>query len=432
MSATAAASAGDSAEMKLRDLDRVLSRLLATGGLMILLMWLVIDVVVDDSEYAGWWVSGHGALAASFLLMAIAPPRLLTVRVLDHAWVLIPVLGIFLQLTAFIAESRPRASGLPADYQIWQVTWMLTAVYLCFLALRIAQSRAASRSIQLIRVALLGGAFAFAPALGFWWEYRELPLALASHTIVQFTNSVFPVLLLLFRTRVISYFAVQERWRARAEAASAAKARLVEERELARLAHDTVLGTLNSAALWFRGGTVTLPAPVVEMAREALHALDARADDESTAQPLSTVAQTIVSTAAQLGVEDVVVDCDNRSTTVPGPAASAVGDAVSEAVRNSLRHAPGAAPRIVASLSPDRIEVTVEDDGPGFDLAAVPLDRMGVRESIVRRMIDVPGGDALIESAPDRFTRVHLTWQHPIDVADEHTRTSSRHAAGAS
>ena len=49
----------------------------------------------------------------------------------------------------------------------------------------------------------------------------------------------------------------------------------------------------------------------------------------------------------------------------------------------------------------------VRDRGPGFDPAAVPADRRGVRESIVGRM-ERHGGRARVTSAPGGGTEVEL------------------------
>ncbi|MFJ9035449.1 PspC domain-containing protein [Streptomyces sp. NPDC102406] len=52
--------------------------------------------------------------------------------------------------------------------------------------------------------------------------------------------------------------------------------------------------------------------------------------------------------------------------------------------------------------------VSVRDRGPGFDLASVPVDRMGVRESIIGRM-ERNGGTARLRAVPDGGTEVELT-----------------------
>ncbi|MHB1491156.1 MAG: histidine kinase, partial [Cellulomonas sp.] len=56
--------------------------------------------------------------------------------------------------------------------------------------------------------------------------------------------------------------------------------------------------------------------------------------------------------------------------------------------------------------------VFVRDRGDGFDLADVPSDRFGVRESIIGR-VTRRGGTASVRSDPERGTEVHLTI--PVD-----------------
>jgi signal transduction histidine kinase len=62
---------------------------------------------------------------------------------------------------------------------------------------------------------------------------------------------------------------------------------------------------------------------------------------------------------------------------------------------------------LYAEVAPGRIEVFVRDRGPGFDPAAVPDDRRGVRESIVGRM-ERHGGHATVHTAPGGGTEVEL------------------------
>ncbi len=51
----------------------------------------------------------------------------------------------------------------------------------------------------------------------------------------------------------------------------------------------------------------------------------------------------------------------------------------------------------------------ITDQGAGFDMAAIPADRLGVRGSIVDRM-DAVGGSAQIWSTPGGGTSVVLTF----------------------
>ncbi|GAB6901328.1 hypothetical protein JCM9957A_44180 [Kineosporia succinea] len=81
--------------------------------------------------------------------------------------------------------------------------------------------------------------------------------------------------------------------------------------------------------------------------------------------------------------------------------------ALREAVANAARHAGGESVRVYVECMPDGIEAFVRDRGPGFDLAAVPEDRLGVRESIIGRM-ERHGGSARVRSEAGEGTEVRL------------------------
>lgn len=80
--------------------------------------------------------------------------------------------------------------------------------------------------------------------------------------------------------------------------------------------------------------------------------------------------------------------------------------AAREAVANAARH--GAEPiTVYAELTPERYEVFVRDGGPGFDVDAVPDDRLGIRQSIVGRVVR-HGGSAEVRSVPGERTEVTI------------------------
>ena len=83
--------------------------------------------------------------------------------------------------------------------------------------------------------------------------------------------------------------------------------------------------------------------------------------------------------------------------------------AAQEAMRNGVRHAGPV--RVYAEAGPDGAEVFVRDRGTGFDLDAVPADRLGVRESIIGRM-QRSGGTAQLRTGPDG-TEVRLHQLRP-------------------
>jgi len=88
--------------------------------------------------------------------------------------------------------------------------------------------------------------------------------------------------------------------------------------------------------------------------------------------------------------------------------------ALREALLNAVRH--GAPPvSVYVEVGPGVVEAFVRDHGPGFDLAEVPQDRFGVRESILGRMRR-HGGSAAIRRL-EHGTEVSITL--PVTAASD-------------
>ena len=85
----------------------------------------------------------------------------------------------------------------------------------------------------------------------------------------------------------------------------------------------------------------------------------------------------------------------------------AVVAAAREAMTNAAKFGAGSPVDVYAESSDARTQVFVRDRGPGFDPAAVPADRRGVRESIVGRMRR-HGGRARVTSGSGSGTEVEL------------------------
>ncbi|HET7899557.1 MAG TPA: PspC domain-containing protein [Candidatus Nanopelagicales bacterium] len=81
--------------------------------------------------------------------------------------------------------------------------------------------------------------------------------------------------------------------------------------------------------------------------------------------------------------------------------------AAREAVVNAAKHAGGSV-SVYAECTDDQVEVFVRDRGQGFDVDAVPEDRLGLRESVHARMGRV-GGSVRVRSAAGEGTEVALT-----------------------
>jgi signal transduction histidine kinase len=91
----------------------------------------------------------------------------------------------------------------------------------------------------------------------------------------------------------------------------------------------------------------------------------------------------------------------------PDVARALIGS-VSAAFENVLRHSGATVAELEVIYGEDVITVMVSDQGTGFDLDAVPRDRLGVRGSIIDRM-DSVGGSARIWSSPGSGTTVMIT-----------------------
>lgn len=82
--------------------------------------------------------------------------------------------------------------------------------------------------------------------------------------------------------------------------------------------------------------------------------------------------------------------------------------AAREAMVNAAKYGGEGGPvQVYAEVEGRTVFVSVRDRGPGFDLDAIPEDRMGVRESIIGRM-ERNGGTARLRRVPDGGTEVEL------------------------
>ena len=80
------------------------------------------------------------------------------------------------------------------------------------------------------------------------------------------------------------------------------------------------------------------------------------------------------------------------------PTTEAVAAAGREAMVNAAKHTgPMARVSVYSEVADGEVKVFIRDRGSGFDLATVPADRHGVRDSIVGRLERV-GGTATVVS----------------------------------
>jgi len=177
----------------------------------------------------------------------------------------------------------------------------------------------------------------------------------------------------------------------------AERIRSQERAEVAAHLHDSVLQTL--ALMQKRADD---PREVAALARRQerelrtwLSGAPARADGERWLAPALQAAADEIEQAHGVAIDVVAVG--DAALDRDGEALVA---AAREAMLNAAKFAGDAgAVAVYAEAGAERLEVFVRDRGPGFDPAAVPADRRGVRESIVGRM-ERHGGRAAINAAP--------------------------------
>lgn len=179
-----------------------------------------------------------------------------------------------------------------------------------------------------------------------------------------------------------------------------AQMREQERRERIRLAHDSLLHTLQRIS---RGWDH--PTAEESMAMASAATLDLEASSESLGE--GAWVALLPELEAALSGEQCDVRWNGRDVQVPFHVARAVVGATREAVRNVVKHARGSAIISVTKVQ-GGCRVTIADDGPGFDVEARPAGHLGIGDGIIRRMTEA-GGSAGISSGSLGST-VKLEW----------------------
>jgi signal transduction histidine kinase len=233
---------------------------------------------------------------------------------------------------------------------------------------------------------VIAAGFAFLQATGALSAARDVGLALIA-TVVVLGVIFAPWVLRLVRSLT------EER---------SERIRSQERAEVAAHLHDSVLQTL---ALVQRSDD---PQQVATLARRQERELRAWLAGRPAPGQAARLAPALEAAAADVednhGVPVEVVVVGDRELD---PAVEAVVAAAREAMTNAAKFGGGSTVDVYAECTPGALRVFVRDRGPGFDPAAVPADRRGVRESIVGRM-ERHGGSARISDAPAGGTEVEL------------------------
>ena len=169
-----------------------------------------------------------------------------------------------------------------------------------------------------------------------------------------------------------------------------------ERAELAAHVHDSVLQTLTLIQR-----NAEDPQAVTRLARAEERALrgwlyrPGPVDEGWFVAALERAAGEVEDTYA-VAIEVVTV-----GDAVVDESVGALLQAAREAMVNAAKHAGAAGPvAVYAEVADGAVEVFVRDRGAGFEVDAVPEDRLGVRQSIMGRM-ERNGGRAEVLSSPD-------------------------------
>ena len=182
----------------------------------------------------------------------------------------------------------------------------------------------------------------------------------------------------------------------------AARVRSQERADMAAHLHDSVLQTLALIQKHANDGrTVATLARAQERDLRSWLYGEAPPPDTSVASALKAAAAE-VEDGHGVPVEVVTVG-DAPVTERLRPLVLAAR----EAMVNAAKHSGADQVDVFAECTSAQVEVFVRDRGRGFDEAAVPEDRLGVRNSIVDRMRR-HGGTAALRTAPGEGTEVRL------------------------
>ncbi|WP_307852556.1 PspC domain-containing protein [Glaciihabitans sp. dw_435] len=241
------------------------------------------------------------------------------------------------------------------------------------------------------------------PRYGVWIRVWSAVLLLLVGTAALGTrptavNAVFGVVLVVLGVGVIAAPRVLTLW-TDLMAERSARVREEQRAEIAAHLHDSVLQTL--ALIQNRAGASTEVARIARAQERELRDWLFAGDAPAAADLATTLRE--VAAAIEL---DYPVRIDVVAAGEAPASNAALVAAAREAMLNAARHAGGDV-SVYLETRPGSVDVFVRDRGPGVDLDALPSDRLGIKESIIRRMTRA-GGTATVRPGAGSGTEVHL------------------------
>ncbi|WP_395640063.1 sensor histidine kinase [Pseudolysinimonas sp.] len=378
----------------LDSVTRSMALALGVGSLAFFL--LALPSILSQSAAFGvaWTTAAAAGMFAPLIVGAISSPRLSPpwIRRLAGLTAVAQLLTLATILVALPGGTLPEQYGTP---------WPLGAVLLGCASAAVAWRAAATWPYVAVVIGFVGVDRFFAS------ERPILDLAIQDALHSLLFTAIFTSLALAIRSAGRQLDEASDRAVSDTRKLATAEARVRERGRIEALVHDSVLVALLASA--------RRPEHASAAAREALTRLDQlehRADvTEEDAVDAQIWLWRVQASTTQLDPTARFSHEDDHPAPIPADVADAMLEASAEALRNSVIHAGPASRAVHVRLGATRVDVTVIDDGRGFDVDAVDEARLGLAVSIRDRMRSLAGGRAVVVSQPGLGTRVALIWE---------------------
>jgi len=353
-------------------------------------LFTAVAVLAATKEISGWWLAAPLTalcLWSAFFAWRVRRSGLTPTVVLADAAVVSALA---------LAQQHMVPAALIEDNTTWMLPLACTSVYILQIALR---PRFSLPGAAMVVIAYGFGAGDLADA---WLLVVETIVAAGLVAVIRGGARQAD-------TIVAAGLATERQIRAE-------EARRADEREQHRQLHDTVLSTLTMVA----AGAFAEPSPALTaQADRDLRVLQGLAGVPAAPAPPAVPAapgglapltdlRPKLERAA-VTTDDLAVRLKLVPAMLPSPVVDQLAACVSEALRNVERHAGTGQAEVTVTGGAGWAVVEITDRGRGFDTAATPPSRRGIRESITGRML-AAGGRAAIASRPGAGTTVTVSW----------------------
>ncbi len=353
-------------------------------------LFTAVAVLAATKEISGWWLAAPLTalcLWSAFFAWRVRRSGLTPTVVLADAAVISALA---------LAQQHLVPAALIEDNTTWMLPLACTSVYILQIALR---PRFSLPGAAMVVIAYGFGAGDLADA---WLLVVETIVAAGLVAVIRGGARQAD-------TIVAAGLATERQIRAE-------EARRADEREQHRQLHDTVLSTLTMVA----AGAFAEPSPALTAQADR----DLRVLQGLAGAPAAPVAPAVPAPPGGLApltdlrpkleraavtTDDLAVRLKLVPAMLPSPVVDQLAACVSEALRNVERHAGTGQAEVTVTGGAGWAVVEITDRGRGFDTAATPPSRRGIRESITGRML-AAGGLAAIASRPGAGTTVTVSW----------------------